>query len=187
MSELDRAKWESRYSQAPAEIPPPSPWLVRCASWLPARGRALDLAGGMGRNALWLAAQGLDVTLLDISQTALDRATDAAVQRGLALTTLQMDLDLNAPAGPWDVVTSFNFLWLPLFERLPEWLAPGGTLFYSQPTVFNLERHEKPPAGYLLPDGILPGLVKSLETISYEEGWLDEGRHEARLVARRRA
>src|SRR5436190_1959205 len=63
--------------------------------------------------------------------------------------------------------------------------APGGMLFYVQPTRKNLERHASPSERFLLEDGALPGLVWGLEILHYEEGWSNEGRHEARLLAQR--
>jgi hypothetical protein len=53
------------------------------------------------------------------------------------------------------------------------------------PTRTNLERHSKPPAGFVLHDGELPRLVTGLETLEYSERWQENDRHEARLVARR--
>jgi hypothetical protein len=64
-------------------------------------------------------------------------------------------------------------------------LAPGGLLLFCQATVKNIERHPKPPRGYLIEEGELPRLVQGLDIVRYEEGWLEEGRHEARIVARR--
>jgi hypothetical protein len=55
---------------------------------------------------------------------------------------------------------------------------------FCQPTLRNLERHARPGRPYLLVEGELPTLVQGLEVLQYEEGWLEEGRHEARLVAR---
>jgi hypothetical protein len=52
------------------------------------------------------------------------------------------------------------------------------------PTRSNLERHTRPDPRHLLEDGELPGLVPGLEIVRYEEGWTEQGRHEARLVAR---
>jgi SAM-dependent methyltransferase len=98
----------------------------------------------------------------------------------------EIDLEVEPlPDGPWDLVLSFHFLRRALFADFPRILAPGGLLVYVQPTRTNLERHDRPPAGFLLEDGELPGLVQGLEIVQYEEGWLDEGRHEARLVARK--
>lgn len=73
----------------------------------------------------------------------------------------------------------------PLLAALPAALAPGGWLVLAHPTGTNLERHARPPRPFLLEDGELPALVRGLEAIRSEEGWLEEGRHEARLVARR--
>ena len=104
----------------------------------------------------------------------------------MALHTLLVDLEAEPfPAGPWDLIVSFHFLWRPLFEFFATALAPGGILVYSQPTHSNLSRHEKPAARYLLEDCELPALIRDLEIVRYDEGWLAEGRHDALLVARR--
>ena len=83
------------------------------------------------------------------------------------------------------MIFSHHFLWRQLFDFYPHLLAPGGVLVVVQPTVTNLERHEKPPRPFLLDDGELPTLVGDLDIVHYEEGWLAEGRHEAVIVARR--
>jgi hypothetical protein len=88
------------------------------------------------------------------------------------------------PPGPWDVVVCFHYLHRPLFAHVPEILAPGGLFVFCQPTTRNLERHARPGARYLLHEGELPDLLVGLEVVRYEEGWLEEGRHEARAVAR---
>jgi tellurite methyltransferase len=62
-------------------------------------------------------------------------------------------------------------------------LAPGGLLVFAQPTRSNLQRNPHPSARFLLEDGELPQLLRGLKVISYTEGWTEEGRHEARLVA----
>jgi hypothetical protein len=52
------------------------------------------------------------------------------------------------------------------------------------PTRSNLERHPRHDPRHMLEDGELPGLVRSLEIVRYKEGWTQQGRHEALLVAR---
>ena len=89
------------------------------------------------------------------------------------------------PAGPWDLIVCVDFLWRPLLAALPTALAPGGLLAIAHPTRSNLLRHDRPGPRHLLEDGELPGLVGALELLRFEEGWTPEGRHEARLVARR--
>jgi tellurite methyltransferase len=119
----------------------------------------------------------------------LGLAAQAARDAGVSIAVREMDLETELPPpGPWDLILCFHFLKRSLFPALTDALAPGGLLVFCQPTRRNLERHDRPPARFLLDEGELPALIAELplETLRYEEGWLDEGRHEARLLARRR-
>ncbi len=66
-------------------------------------------------------------------------------------------------------------------------LAPGGLLVAAHATRTNLERHPRPGPDHVLEEGELPRLVRGLELVRSEEGWLESGRHEARVVARKPA
>jgi SAM-dependent methyltransferase len=181
----DRVKWDRRYRERGPFDTQPSPFLVSLDGELPRTGAALDVAGGNGRHARWLVARGLRVTVVDVSEEGLRLAHAAAVDDGLAIETVCADLEAEPlPPGPWDLVISFLYLNRALFRQWPHVLAPGGLLVFEQPTRSNLERHERPPAPFLLEDGELPGLVQDLEVLRYEEGWLGD-LHTARLVARR--
>lgn len=190
MSSADRAKWDARWEQrASADPRSPEAFVTALAASLPA-GRALDVAGGNGRHALWLAEQGLDVTLLDVSPVALEQAGATAARRGLSLTLLELDCDAidageaSFPPGPWGVIVCHHFLWRPLFAHAARELAEGGVLLFAQPTRHNLERHPHPSERFLLPPGELAAWVAPhLEIVSLEEGWHANGRHEAQLVA----
>jgi SAM-dependent methyltransferase len=183
----DRERWNARYRSGEPDAPP-SPFLSALDGILPRRGRALDVAGGSGRHALWLARRGLDVTLADVSDVALERAAQAARAEGLSLATVQVDLTA-APllAGPWNVVVCTYFLHRPLFESFAAELAPGGLLVAAHATRSNLARHPRPGPDHVLEDGELRDLVRGLDVLHFEEGWLESGRHEARIVARKRA
>ncbi len=187
LSQRDREKWNAKYRdvrEAPRE---PSPLVTSLADHLPAGGRAIDVAGGAGRHAIWLAQRDFDVTLADTSEVGLQLASQRSKDVGVSIQTRHIDLEVEPfPAGPWDVILSFQFLWRPLFDVFPAVLNPGGLLIVIQPTRSNLLRHAKPPARFLLDDGELPQLVKSLKILHYEEGWLAEGRHDAVVVAARR-
>ncbi len=76
-----------------------------------------------------------------------------------------------------------------MLAAAPGALEPHGLLIFCQPTVRNLERHERPARRYLLEEGELAALAAgmALEVLLLEEGWGEEGRHEARLVARKPA
>jgi len=186
MSELDREKWDSKYRNADPYGTEPSRLLVDQQHWLPTTGRALDLAGGSGRHALWLAHRGLDVTLTDISSQGLQIARQRAEVSGLQIKCVEIDLEENRfPTGPWDVVVSCLYLHRPLFPSIRDQLATGGVLVVIQPTRKNLERHARPPERFLLGENELRRLADGLKILHYEESWSVEGRHDAVVVARR--
>jgi len=198
MAEADREKWNAIYERRGPAVAKPAAFLEEAREVLPPGGAALDLAGGRGRNALWLAGRGFDVTLADISAVALEHAQASASAAGLSLSTVEIDLDTisddadgrdHDPLGrSWDVVLLFHFLDRALLATISRLLVPGGVLLFCQPTVRNLEAHERPSRRFLLEEGELETLLDpSLEIVSLVEDWSSEGRHEARLVARRRA
>ena len=92
----------------------PSRFLREClesANWPMRRGRALDVACGKGRNALYLAQRGFVVTALDISSVALDEGRRHAQEHNLTLGWQQADLEtLTLPVDAYDLVINFNYL-----------------------------------------------------------------------------
>jgi tellurite methyltransferase len=186
MSDSDREKWNRKYAVGDPVPREPSAVLLGLDRYFPRAGRALDVAGGSGRHGIWLAGRGLNVTIADVSAVGLAVARERAAAADVRLTTLEADLEAGEfPPGPWDLIVSVCYLWRPIYAVYPRVLAPGGILAVVQPTVRNLERHDKPPAGFLLEEGELPRLVTGLEVLHYEEGWLADSRHDAALVARR--
>ena len=148
----------------------------------------MDVAGGAGRHAVWMAEQGLAVTIVDVSQVALDRAGQLAARRQVPLTTVLRDLEADGlPPGTWDVVLIHHFLDRLVLGAATTALERGGVLIFCQPTLRNLERHDRPGAQFLLEEGELADMASGwpLEILSLEESWGIEGRHEARLVGRR--
>lgn len=126
-----QAHWESRWEERAGETGRPAdPWLQRVLPLLPPPGRALDIACGQGRNALCLAAHGYAVTAVDFSAAALDRLRADAAGQGLAIATVQLDLEGEQPlpAGPFELIIDFFFLHRPLLPRLFPLLRPGGVL-----------------------------------------------------------
>ena len=188
MSDDDRARWDARYRRGEEGAGAPSPFVLAAAEHVPRRGRALDVAAGAGRNGLWLASRGLDVCLVDISPVGLGLAEERAARAGLRVRTVAADLEREPlPPGRWDVVVWTSYLQRSLFPAVRAALAPGGLWIFAHPTARNLERHPRPSRRFLLAPGELAGEVGALEVLVLEEGWTAEGRHEARLLARRPA
>jgi len=185
MSDLDQEHWDARYREASHSGGPAPDWLDEFAGAWPQGARALDVAAGRGRIALWLAARGLRVLAADVSPVGLAQAAAAARAADLPLDTLAIDLERESlPRGPFDVITCFHYLQRDLFPGLSERLTPGGWLCVEIATVGNLERHTHPSRRFLLEPGELPRLCEPLALVYSAEGWFDD-RCVARAIARR--
>lgn len=186
-------RWNERYTQGFVPFPDaPAAWLAAHRELLPRGGRALDVACGDGRNALYLARQGYAVDAIDASDVAIDALRAAARERELTVAPLVVDLEHEPlPPGPYDVVVTMNFLQRDLFGPLQEVLAPGGLLFYetlAQAHVTQLGRSFNP--AYLLEEGELLRAFGGLEVIDHFEGVAERSggaRGVEAIVARRPA
>ena len=121
-----KAEWDERHLQSGRSEP--VPLLVEVAGKL-APGKALDLACGTGRNAIWLAQQGWDVTAVDFSPVAIGLLRPEA--RGLAVRSVLADLEADEfvlEPRSWDLILISCYLQGDLFARLGPALRPGGVL-----------------------------------------------------------
>lgn len=141
---MDARAWDERY--AAAELlwsAEPNRFLVEEVAGL-APGRALDLACGEGRNALWLASRGWRVVGVDFSAVALARARRMAAARQLEVEWVLADVRAwePLPAGFDLVVVMYLHLpWQemsPVLGRAAGWLSPGGTLLVVGHDITNL-------------------------------------------------
>lgn len=112
-----------------------NPVLAGIAGELPT-GSALDLGCGEGGDAIWLAGRGWQVTAVDVSAVALDRARAVATAAGVAdrIRFRRHDLSADFPAGAWDLVSA-QFLRSPVdfprtavLQRAAAAVTPGGRL-----------------------------------------------------------
>lgn len=188
--EGDRERWNAKWRERAGELETEAPFLSDNAIHLPTRGKALDVAGGAGRNAIWLARRGLDVTVVDISDVALDKAERRAQTANLTkrMKFVRHDLDADLPFAPlFDLVVVFHYLNRARRDDYVSLLHDGGVLVAVQPTVQNLERHTSPSKQFLVEPGEMAQWVRELgmEIVVEREGWTDEGRHEAAVIAKR--
>jgi tellurite methyltransferase len=130
----DREKWDSRYAAASIEHGPAS--LLRDNAHLLTKGKALDVAMGLGGNALFLAARGYDVTGVDISTVAVTRVRECAENNGLLVQAVEADL-AQFPIGDdvYDVAVNFYYLDRNLIPNLKTGLKKNGLIFFETYTT----------------------------------------------------
>jgi SAM-dependent methyltransferase len=142
---VKRDDWNRRYTGSELLwTAQPNRFLVAETEALPA-GRALDLACGEGRNAVWLAEHGWEVTGVDFAGVGLDKARGLAAARGVDPTWVDADLlEYDPPQEAFDLV-AILYLQLPAGERrhvlraAASAVAPGGTLLVVAHDRSNLE------------------------------------------------
>jgi len=150
--------------------------------------RALDLAAGAGREAVFLALHGYEVEAWDHDRGALERARALAARHRVTIATEVRNLerrDPDLPRARYDLITVFRFLHRPLFPHLERALAPGGALVYETyrrgQERFGRPRHPR----FLLDPGELARAFPGLAVELYEELDPDKGPILARLLARK--
>ncbi|MDH3419493.1 MAG: class I SAM-dependent methyltransferase [Gammaproteobacteria bacterium] len=175
MSEIDREKWDERYaSGAYAARTYPTQLLADWLDQLP-RGRALDVACGAGRNALYLAEHGYAVDAIDISSVALDRARATAAERGLDVNWIEMDLEAgDVPGNHYDLIVIVRYTHPTLVADLIGQLADGGFLLCEEHLLTDRDVvGPTSPAFRTRPNELL-GLSTGLRVIYYHEGLVED-------------
>lgn len=169
MNEL-REKWDRIYSQDEPGKQAPAPVLAENAFLLPPAGNALDLASGLGANAIFLAERGLKVTALDISSIATEKLKAYADRRELAIDARQEAIGpASLPSSAFDVIVIGRFLDRSLKEAIMEALKPGGLLFYQTFTRLKVAAEGPNNPAYLLETNELLELFSPLRTVFYRE------------------
>jgi len=191
MSIDEKASWNQKYSEGSHASLEPDPLLESAyeefLSGRPA-GTALDVAGGVGRHAIWLAQRSWRVKLLDISEVGIQHANENAERTGTAgsISTQICDLNTMQDLGrqQYDLVLVFFFLQREHFPALLSALKPGGFLIYKTYTT-EQQRFNGGPSHpmFLLGPNELLHAFSSLRVLHYHETIWEKG--VAELVARK--
>jgi len=190
MSLADSTKWNTRYRDgAYTTRTQPSRLLLDWIDKIP-RGRALDVACGAGRNALYLAGQHFAVDAVDVSSAALERARTTAQGLGLSVNWLEHDLDEPLSLhDAYQLILTIRYVNLPLIRQLAANLAPGGFLVIEQHLASTATVIGPTNPAYRVNSGDLLAAAGDLQILYLEEGLVadPDGRTAAlaRLVARR--
>lgn len=184
MALTDREEWEVRYSKTPRHPHEhePNPLLIRWAPPAHPGSRALELACGLGQDALWLGEHGYQVDAFDLSFNALHKARGEMLRREIGgVNFIQADLDdYMLPRRTYDLVYVYRFLDRGLFPAIRERVRPGGLVIYETLNVRRRERHPSASAAHTLELGELPGFFPGWQILATS----DEGTTSA-VVARK--
>lgn len=168
-SPQDKERWNQKYqTQEYISGKEPIPFLKQNVELLP-KGTVLDLAMGEGRNGVYLATKGFEVTGIDISETGLRKAEALAAEHGVKITTKVADLEqYKLVPNTYDVIVCTYYLQRDLFPQIISALKPGGMALVETYTI----DHKKYQPGfrqeYLLKPNELLTLFKGLTVIRYQ-------------------
>lgn len=155
-------------------------------------GRGLDIACGAGRDMVYLAQHGWQMTGVDRSEDALQRVAVLAEHSGVDVETLQCDLETGSDPftafgeGGFDLVSVARYLHRPLFPYLKKLLKPGGIIIYQ---TF-IQGCENTPVGrprnpaFLLKEGELAATFADYDILLDEVEILEDGRPVAAFIAK---
>lgn len=185
-----RESWNRRYSLGTHGDYEPDPFLLSAydefiSPLYGKAGTALDIAGGMGRHAIWLAELRWRVTVVDISEVALEKAKKKAEERDVKIDFLVRDLRQFEPGREkYDLVLVFFYLQRELFPLLVNALKPGGLLVYKTYTEEHkkLGKGPKHPEYFLQTNELLHSFLR-LKVLNYRETLVEK--RVAELVAQK--
>ncbi|RMH09726.1 MAG: class I SAM-dependent methyltransferase [Nitrospirae bacterium] len=171
----DQARWDRKYDTDRYIFgTEPIPFLRAHAHLLP-KGKVLDIAMGEGRNGVYLATQGFDVTGIDISPVGLKKAQALAARHGVTIATQVVDLEAyTLPKNAYDVIICTYYLQRDLFPQIIDALKPGGMALVETYTIDHLKYRPRFPRAYLLKTNELLTVFRGMKVLRYQAR--DDGR-----------
>jgi tellurite methyltransferase len=169
----DQIRWDRQHGEGHG-IPAPSQFLqeiIDSDHWKISPGRALDVATGKGRNALFLASRGFQVTAIDISSVGLEQGRKQAEESSRPVTWLKADLEhLQLDPTEYDLIVNINYLQRSLIPRIKSALRPGGHVIFETYLIDQQAAgHPKNP-DYLLDHNELLDHFHDFRVLLYREG-----------------
>lgn len=163
----------------------PAQFLVDNLELLP-RGRALDVAMGLGQNAVYLASMGFQVEGVDISSESVNNSLDLAQKAGVTIEAEVADLEggYRIKKSAYDVIVCFHYLQRSLIPRIKDGLIRGGMVVYETFIVDQAVLFGKPRnPDYLLKHNELLDMFRDFRCLRYREGVIEGRQAIASIVA----
>lgn len=163
-------KWNKIYTKSDYNNTQIASVLAEHKLLLPKKGRALDLACGLGANALCLAEYGLETYALDISSIAIEKLQQHALKQGLKIHCQQQNIEQQPLAKNYfDVIIVSRFLNRALSNQIMAALKHQGLLFYQTFTQNKITNAPPNNPNYLLAENELLTLFSPLKILYYQE------------------
>jgi len=164
----------------------PAQFLVENLELLP-RGRALDVAMGNGRNAIYLAEAGFEVEGIDMSPEAVNAALESAREAGVTIRAQVVDLESSyqIEKGAYDAIICFNYLQRSLIPQIKDGLCPRGMVVYETFIVDQAQFGRPRNPEYLLMYNELLDMFHDLRCLRYREGIIENKRAVAGIIAQK--
>ena len=184
-TEDDRHRWDSLFNtQAYVYGKEPAAFLQEHIHLLPV-GRALDIAMGEGRNAVYLAKKGFSVDGVDFSEVALRKAKRLARENQVSINALYADLNsYSVKPEFYDIIVNIDYLNRGFVSQIKRGLKKGGLIVYECHTLEQLKNVTGLKHDFLLRNGELKELFKDYQILVYRE--TNDGKDaRASLIARK--
>lgn len=165
----DKERWEHKYGTEEYIFgKAPVAFLQEQLHLLP-KGKALDIAMGEGRNGVFLATKGYQVTGIDISEAGLNKARALAKEHGVSIETKVVDLETyQLPPETYDVIICTYYLQRNLFSQMINALKPGGMIVVETYTLAQLKYRPHFPRQFLLEPNELLHHFRNLTVLRYQ-------------------
>jgi len=170
-----RARWDIKYEQGLPSLTEPDPFFISAyerlvTPSLPKPGVALDLAAGLGRHALWLASRSWQVTVVELSDVAIGKLRQAALELNVNVDFFAGDAaEYKLEPTHFDLVVLFYHLDRSLFPKIVSALKPGGLLISKMSLRWDSGESLTTASTNPLHKNELPSLVPELDVLHHEE------------------
>jgi SAM-dependent methyltransferase len=173
-----RARWDLKYEQGLPSLTEPDPFFISAYERFVTpsllkpgvAGLALDLAGGLGRHALWLASRSWQVTVVEISDVAIGKLRQAALELNVNVDLFAGDAaKYKLEPAHFDLIVLFYHLDRGLFPRIASALKPGGLLICKMSLRWDSGESLTTASINPLHRNELPSLVPELHVLHHEE------------------
>jgi SAM-dependent methyltransferase len=174
-SEEQRAHWDLKYEQGLPSLTEADPFFISAYGqfvdqYFPNAGAALDLACGLGRHALWLASRYWRVSGVDVSDVAIGKLSQAALELNVNLDLIVGDAaEYKFEPTRFDLIVLFYHLDRSLFPKIVSTLKPGGLLICKMSLQWDPDGGLTGVSANPLGRNELPLLVPALHVLYHEE------------------